>query len=364
MNLLVCYLSFLYFIYISFISDVKGSDTECPIVSSFGDRRSSKNALRLVQYNVEWLFIDYYSQMDCPGNGCTWKNSYDAETHMNYVADTIRTLNPDIINLCEVEGCDELNILTNLLNSNTNTKIKATNLYNTYLKKGTDSATGQNVGLITKLDPTINLYRSEEKIEYPIPGSTCGYTGTPSTTSVSKHYITEFNLVQTNTNKNINIALIGAHLIAIPTDQHRCAQREGQAQIIQDIIYSYIQKGYEIIVIGDMNDYDNQILDLNSDIPLSSTLEIMKGLKGSKQGLYTLTNIAYRMPQNERFSDWYDSDNNCNTTSNRDYSMIDHILVTKNIDKKIANAYIYHGYKEYCGKWNSDHYPVVIDFVF
>jgi exonuclease III len=43
--------------------------------------------------------------------------------------------------------------------------------------------------------------------------------------------------------------------------------------------------------------------------------------------------------------------------------MIDHILVSPNIDKHIANAYIYHGYSEFCGKWNSDHYPVVIDFI-
>uniref|UniRef100_A0A6C0ITU8 Endonuclease/exonuclease/phosphatase domain-containing protein n=1 Tax=viral metagenome TaxID=1070528 RepID=A0A6C0ITU8_9ZZZZ len=358
MNLLVCSLLILSF----FLTDIMClTDTECPNVSSFGDRRKSKNTLRLVQYNVEWLFIDYYSAMDCPGNGCTWKTLSDAEIHMNYVADTIRALNPDILNLCEVEGCDELNILKNLLNT-TNT----INPYNTYLKKGTDTGTGQNVGLITKIDPITNLYRSNEKIEYPIAGSTCGYTGTSSTTSVSKHYITEFQLATSdkNENKNINVALISAHLIAIPTDSHRCAQREAQTQILQNIIYSYIQKGYEIIVIGDMNDYDNEVLDLNGDIPLSSVLRIIKGLKGSKQGLYTLTNVAYRVPQNERFSDWYDSDNNCNTTSTRDYSMIDHILVTNNIDKKIANAFIYHGYKEYCGKWNSDHYPVVVDFVF
>ena len=67
------------------------------------------------------------------------------------------------------------------------------------------------------------------------------------------------------------------------------------------------------------------------------------------------------MNQKDRFSDWYDSDNNCNTTSQKDYSMIDHILVTPKIDSLIVNTYIYHGYKEYCGKYNSDHYPVIID---
>jgi exonuclease III len=44
--------------------------------------------------------------------------------------------------------------------------------------------------------------------------------------------------------------------------------------------------------------------------------------------------------------------------------MIDHILVTDNVYSNIVNAYIYHGYDEYCGKWNSDHYPIVVDFEF
>jgi len=332
------------------LSKFVSCDTECPNIISFGDRRTNKNTLRLVQYNVEWLFIDYCSNSNCPGNGCTWKTLDDANKHMSYVANVVSQLNPDILNLCEVEGCDELNFLLETMNKSSD--------YNPYLKKGTDTGTGQNVGLITKIDPVISLYRSDEKVTYPIPESTCNYLGGPSSTSVSKHYITEYNI------NGYKIAFIGAHLIAIPTDPARCAQREAQAQILQNIIYSYLAKGYEIIVSGDMNDYDGDVLDINSDIPLSSALSIMKGQKGLKKGLYSLTNIAVKIVQSERYSDWYDSDNNCNTSSQRDYSMIDHILISPNLAKKVVNAYIYHGYKEYCGKWDSDHYPVVIDFSF
>ena len=87
------------------------ANSECPFVSTFDDRRANKNQLRLVQYNVEWLFIDYYKSMDCPGNGCTWKTTADAKTHLEYVSNSIKEIQPDIINLCEVEGCDELNML-------------------------------------------------------------------------------------------------------------------------------------------------------------------------------------------------------------------------------------------------------------
>jgi exonuclease III len=337
-------ISFFLVLYLYF-APVIFCDTECPTVYSIGDRRKDKNSLRLVQYNVEWLFIDYYAGMDCPGNGCTWHSVPEAETHMSYVANAIKNLQPDIINFCEVEGCDELNMLKDQLDAT----------YTPYLKKGTDTGTGQNVGMLTRLDPLVSLYRSEEKVAYPIAGTKCGSTTASGTTGVSKHYITEFKI------GTMNVAMIGAHLLAIPTDPSRCVQREGQAQVLQNIVSSYIQKGYEIIVIGDMNDYDAEVLDLNSDKPTSRVLDILKGLDGEKMGTYTLTNIATRITQTERYSDWWDSDNNCNTSSQKDLSLIDHILVTMGINKKITNVSIYHGYKEYCGKWDSDHWPVVID---
>jgi endonuclease/exonuclease/phosphatase family metal-dependent hydrolase len=325
------------------------ADTECPVVSSFDDRRSNKNSLRLVQYNVEWLFIDYCTSSDCPGNGCSWKTQTDAQTHLSHVTKVIDELQPDIINFCEVEGCDELQDVVNALEKGSS--------YKYYLKKGTDTSTGQNVGMLTKIDPLVNLYRTESKVSYPIPGSTCGYTGT-GTTGVSKHYITEFNL------GGMKVAMIGAHFIAIPTDPIRCAQREGQAQVLQYVVSDYIAKGFEVILLGDMNDFDSEVLDMNSDKPISKTLQILKGMAGEKKGTYSLTNVASKMNQSERYSDWYDSDNNCNTSSQKDYSMIDHVLVSSKIEKNIASVSMYHGYKEYCGKWDSDHYPVVIDFSF
>jgi exonuclease III len=268
---------------------------------------------------------------------------------MSKVADVINTLNPDIINICEVEGCDELNMLKNML--------LEPSTYTSYLKKGTDTGTGQNVGMLTKIDPLVSLYRSEEKVSYPISGTQCGTTTASGSTGVSKHYITEFNI------GTMKVAMIGAHLLAIPTDPTRCVQREGQAQVIQNIVSSYFQQGYEIILIGDMNDYDGSTdsSDVNANKPVSRVLDILKGLDGNKKDTYHLTNIASKLTKTERYSDWWDSDNNCNTSSQNDVSMIDHILVTDSIKNKIINAFVYHGYNIYCGKIDSDHWPVVID---
>lgn len=329
---------------------VFAADTECPLITSVGDRRKDKTKFRLVQYNVEWLFLDYYSPMDCPGNGCTWHNQSEAQTHMQYVSKVVSELNPDLINLCEVEGCDELNTLSSLIGNN--------NEYLPYLKKGTDSSTGQNVGMLTRVDPVKSLYRTESKYSYPIPNSGCGYTGNSGTAGVSKHYITEFSI------NGMSVAFIAAHLLAFPTDPTRCAEREAQASVLQNVVYSFIHNGYEVILLGDFNDFDGEIMDINHNHPTSKVLDILKGMSGDYAGLYSLQSVGELIPENERYSDWWNSDNNCATSSVHDYSVIDHILMTPGIKKYVKTAFMYHGYSEFCGKYNSDHYPVVVDFVF
>jgi exonuclease III len=330
------------------------ADTECPLVtmSTSSDRRQNNtienNRIRIMQYNAQWLFIDYYNAMKCPGEGCDWINQSEAEIHMSFVAKRIRDINPDIINFCEVEGCDELYLLSDQLDST----------YVPYLKKGTDTATGQNVGMLTRIDPIASLYRTEERATYPMEGSQCGYIGVASTTGVSKHYITEFAFY------GLQVAFISAHLVAIPTEPTRCSQREGQAAVLQEVIVGYLDRNYEVIMIGDFNDYDGDILDMNGNKPTSRVLDILKGSAGDHAGLYQMTNIAADIAQKERYSDWWDSDDNCATSSKNDYSMIDHILVTDGIRKHVVNAFIYHEYGEYCGKYDSDHYPVVMDLVF
>ena len=339
----------LLFVFINQFNNFVTSETFCPTIHNPpSDRRENKTNLRIMQYNVEWLFIDYYESAKCPGSGCTWSTQNIAITHANFVSTIIQELQPDIINLCEIEGCDEL---YTLINSTQNTK------YIPYVIQGLDSATGQNVGILTTIDPIINLYRTEERVDYPIPGSTCGYSGEKGNTGVTKHYITEFEF------DDIKIVMIGAHLLAFPTDVTRCVEREAQAQVLQNMIIKYYTNKYEIIVLGDFNDFDGEIVDANNNKPISQVLNILKGNKGTYATKYELFNIAEKIPQEERYSDWWDKNGNCNSTLN-EFSMIDHILVTPFLQTKIVNYFIYKGYGEFCGTYNSDHYPVVIDLRF
>jgi exonuclease III len=325
---------------------ILASDTkDCPFLLSQNNILPPSSGFRLVQYNAEWLFVDYYAPMNCPGNGCTWKNESEAQIHMQYVSKVVSELNPDIMNVCEVEGCDELGTISDK--------------YSVYLKQGTDTATGQNVGLVSKWQPIANLTRSEERIAYPLAGSKCGYTGAPGTVGVSKHYITEYSLYGRPT------LFIGLHLLAYPEDSTRCAEREAQAQIIQNIIAEYlsVDEEREVIVLGDFNDFDGQVLDSNRNIPTSRVLDILKGAEGAHTGKYTLRSAAEKIPEVERFSDWWDKNTDCVSTAD-EFSMIDYVLVSPFLFEQIAAAFVYHGYNEFCGKYNSDHYPLVVDFLY
>jgi exonuclease III len=318
-------------------------ETFCPVSTDQVDNRPDKSKLRLVQYNVEWLFVDYYAGSDCPGSGCAWANESIAQEHLNQVSTIIRELRPDIINLCEVEGCDELSSL-------------AKNEYSPYIIKGKDSSTGQNVGMLTHIKP-LSMYRTEERVSYPVPGSKCGYTGEPGDSGVSKHYISEFLI------ESLNVVMVGAHLVAFPTDSSRCAQREAQVQVLQNVITSYANKGYEIIVLGDFNDFDGSVLDANNNRPTSQVLEILKGVAGIHSNSYRLTNVAEKIEKSKRATDWWDKNGDC-ASNPTEFSMIDHVLVSAKLLDHVVRAFIYSGYPEMCETLNSDHYPVVVDFIF
>jgi hypothetical protein len=297
-------------------------------------------ALTIVQYNVEWLFLDYNAHSDCPGQGCTWKNDTEAKKHLQTVSETARSLSPDIMNFCEVEGMTELMAVSENLGSP----------FMPYFVQGKDTGTGQNVGLISRIVPIRPPYRVETRHEYPINGSTCGYTGKPADTGVSKHAITEFSWNLEN--QVLKVAFIGAHLLAFPTDVQRCAEREAQAMVLQGIIRDYLARDYEVLFLGDLNDFDGKVLDANRDIPLSKVLEILK-TDGQ------LKSVAEHIAQSERYTDWYDKNRDGKSTPN-EFSMIDHILLTANLQKHIQRAYIYHGYTEEADTYQSDHFPLVL----
>lgn len=204
----------------------------------------------------------------------------------------------------------------------------------------------------------MNLQRTAGTHTYPVPGSKCGYTGSPGSSGVSKNYYTTFQI------DTMTVHLIGTHLLAYPTDVSRCASREAQASVLQDLIVSLlVGPNVGLIVMGDMNDYDAEIQDLNDDVPTSMVLNILKGLSGTYANQYELKSVAELVSKDQRYTDWWDKNDDC-SSSLSEMTMIDHFLVTLNLVDKITKVSFPHPYPEMCGSTNSDHYPIVVDFLF
>jgi hypothetical protein len=110
---------------------------------------------------------------------------------------------------------------------------------------GTDTSTGQNVALLTRIDPSQPLARSEERVNFPVQGSSCGYQrrqgrkfdANLESSGVSKHFTARFSLANPWCNQSssscavpaLGISLIAAHLVSKPVDPRACSQREAQA---------------------------------------------------------------------------------------------------------------------------------------
>ena len=74
-----------------------------------------------------------------------------------------------------------------------------------------------------------------------------------------------------------------------------------------------------------------------------------------------MTDLASKIPKEERYTNWWDKNNDCNSTPD-ELVMIDYILLTDGLLNMVKNVSIYHGYYEKCDTLESDHYPVIVDF--
>ena len=308
--------------------------------------------LRIVQFNVEWLYVkkedDNKILQEYPWSikNYPWKTKEEELLHLNYISNTLKKLNPDIINLCEVQNKNVLDIVIKNIGDASYTPYIIENARN-----------NQNVCLLTKIKPN-SFYKNTDEIEYPIPNSNCEYhpTEQDTYTNLRKNYIAEFSIHE------IPIVVIGVHLKA-QFEPKDCAKKEAQAMIIRKIVLEYLEKNYEVIVLGDFNDFDNKILDINNNTSNSSCFDIIKGVDST----YKLYNINKKISKDKRYSMFWDINYDNNKTS-YEFSMIDAMFVSKKLYNAAKNVFVYRPETsentELDNIYNSDHDPLVVDFDF
>jgi hypothetical protein len=292
------------------------------------------SAFRIVAYNAEWLFDGVADPAESP-----WASPAAAQEHLEDVAEALRQLNANYISLAEVENAEMLSKLNALLGD----------AYTPIFVQGTDTSTGQDVAALSALAPLQAPSRTESRVPYPVPGSSlaCG-TGTKG---VSKHYVAELDLYGTPT------TILGAHFLAYPDRCSRSIEREAQATVIANLAREAISHGREVIVLGDLNDFDAATPDVAGNKPISQVLALLKDLDPATAG-DELVNVCATLTQEDRYTDWYDRDKDGVDDGKSERSQIDFILVSRGLAEHIAYVTIAHTTPAGAV---SDHWPIVLD---
>jgi exonuclease III len=264
-----------------------------------------------------------------------WKSSQtEAEEHMAKVAQVIIAANPDIVNLVQVENLEALTTFNN--------KFLSGRGYLPYLVKGHDTFTGQDVALLTRVDPENNAITRDDRQ---------GQSGGVSK-SVSKNYIAKFTL------GDKKFALVGIHLLAIPPDTSRKLPREAQAEAIRSIAIDLKQQGYAPVVLGDFNDYEDAAdsSDHITSTPITTVLSRIRALDATDPQ-DDLRNVSVLVPKSNRYTAYYDENRNGLINAPQEFTSIDHILLPAPLFTLVEHADMIH---QHDPRDVSDHFPVLV----
>ncbi len=293
----------------------------------------SQPALVIMTFNAELLWdgvLPEEGRLEFPWKG----NKEKAEAHMEKVAQVIRQENPDIVNLVEVENISALNTF--------NEKFLKDFGYHAYLVTGRDTYTGEDVALLTKIEPEGGkIYRDDRE-------------GRSSDVrkSVSKNYYAYFRV------DGLKFVLIGIHFLAEPLNRQRVDERQAQADAIRSLAQEFWQEGYQVAVVGDFNDYDGDpnCLDQASSIPITRVMADIRAMDNGTP-LDDLVNVAYLIPNTERYTAFYEKNSNGKIDALKEFTSIDHILLSQGLASRVDSAQIPHAYDP---REVSDHFPVIV----
>jgi len=295
------------------------------------DRRSDKSVLVVMTLNAEFL----WDGVD-PEEGAAdfpWKGSQtEAEEHMQKVAQLIIQGNPDIVNLVEVENIQSLTTF--------NDKFLAGRGYRPFLINGTDTATGQDVALLSRIDPD-TMTRDNRQ------GQKNGVKKT-----VSKNYLATFQI------GTMKVAFVGLHFLAFPLRADRVAQRQAQAEVIRLAAIEKKIAGFSVVVLGDFNDYDGDPAskDHIDSQPSSTVLAQIRGMDPATSA-DDLTNAASFLPKARRFTAHHDANGNGMVDPPNEFTSIDHILLSPELASKVEAADILQAHHPL---EVTDHFPVLV----
>ena len=320
--------------------------------TTYGAAAAETIPLRIVTFNAELLNAPGVT----PGQLQKYRFDYARRGHIERVANLIETLNPDVLNLLEITSKQAVDQIVEVLHE------KGLTEYRGYHVDSNDTFSGLDVAVITKIPldeidgKAIRTFFSEGND--PTYRRAIRFRGRDGRmidawTSLSR------NSLYFLTVGGHKLGFLGLHLKAIPDDEYSNARRGGEAEIVRQLVRAEIvPRGYLPIVLGDLNDYDPDIPDRDeSRNPSTTVLKDIKDFDPDRPGP-ELANVASKIVrQADRYTNHWDWNENGADDPQDVYSMIDHILLAKELMPYVTRAFICHSVSADV----SDHFAVVVD---
>ena len=315
---------------------------------------AGQTPLRIATFNAEIL--------TAPGrrDGSLQKFRWDLARNEQFerVAAVIEAINPDVLNLVEATSQQSVDLLVKILHE------KGLTDYRGYHVDNNDTFTSMDVSLISKIapdqiqgQPIRTMFSAADDPTWRESYRVVNRSGQTSNRngSISR------NAVYLLTVGGYKLGFVGLHLKSNPSDDTSNALRSAQAKIVRRIIHQEVTgRGYLPIVLGDLNDYDPDVPDRDETRDTATT--VLRDIKNFdvEQAGDELVNIATRIPrQADRYTSFWDRNENGARDPYDVFTMIDHILLPKQLMPAVKRAFIFHS----VDLKTSDHRAVVVDLV-
>ena len=272
------------------------------------------------------------------------------------IAAVIESIEPDIINLQEVTSKDSVDLLVKILHE------KGLTAYRGFHVDGHDNFMKIDVACISKFEPDLIEGESirciwskddESGLREPFTFARDDESIGSGTTSLDRNALYFFTIGKTK------LGILGLHLKSNPDDNYSNARRTAEAEIARRIIsQEIVARGYTPIVMGDLNDYDPDIPD--RDESRDTKTDVIRNLKNydPKTDGDELINVAVKITrQQDRYTSWWDRNENGADDYYDVKTMLDHILLHKSLWPGVKRVLIDHSQS----LETSDHFPVVVD---
>lgn len=286
--------------------------------------------VRIAAFNVEFLFDGEGNEGDDVIR-FPWKGDPEkSRAHRDEIARSIRQLDADVVMMPETENLRVLEMMIEESLSDMG--------YRAYLVEGQDSFTGQDVGLLSRIEVE-DVGRTNERVPVGVSDQTYG---------VSK------NMWARMTIGGVPVTLVGLHFLARPLDAERAPRREAQAEVIRRLVEAEMAQGREVIVLGDFNDFEPDVLDRAGSRPVTNVMATIKSAGPGPED--DLVNVLGEIPQAQRFTSLYDRDGD-EIIEEGELSAIDHILLSPGLYSRLREVVFAHIHDP---REVSDHFPLAV----